>query len=224
MTDASHATRRLVLASRNAKKVGELRDLLAPHSIAVDGIDTVPGVGEIVEDGDSFAANAAIKAKVVALAAGCYALGEDSGLCVDALGGAPGIYSARFAGAHGDDAANNAKLIAELTEAKPASRGAHYHCAIAVADPSGELILTASGTCLGRIVEPARGSGGFGYDPHFEIREYHRTFGELPPAVKRAISHRARAMRSLVPRLASVLSSGDRAQRSEPSASKVELP
>ena len=198
-------TPRLVLASRNGKKIGELRELLEPHGVWVDGIDSVPGVGEIVEDGDSFAANAAIKATTVAKAGNCWALGEDSGLCVDALEGRPGIFSARYAGTHGDDAANNAKLIGELAGVAPERRGAGYRCAIAVADPSGEVVLTSEGRCRGRIVDEARGTNGFGYDPHFLVREYHATFGELSPAVKRAISHRARAMRSLLPRLAAAM-------------------
>ena len=196
---------RLVLASRNAKKIGELQDLLTPHGIVVEGIDTVPGVGEIVEDGDSFAANAAIKAVTVATTGTCWALGEDSGLCVDALSGEPGIYSARYAGTHGDDAANNRKLIESLEGVADDRRGAGYKCAIAVADPTGEVVLTSEGECRGRIVPDPRGTGGFGYDPHFLVREYHRTFGELPPVVKRAISHRARAMRQLLPSLRAAL-------------------
>ena len=173
-------------------------------------------VPEVEETGATFAENAALKATETArflsgrgfpsfIAGRGFVLGEDSGLEVDALGGRPGVFSARFAGTHGDDAANNAKLRAELEGVPGAKRGAGYVCAVAVADPAGEVVLTAGGACRGRIVAEPRGSGGFGYDPLFEVRELHRTFGELPPAVKRALSHRGRALRSLGPRLAALL-------------------
>ena len=199
----------LVVATRNAKKFAEVRGLLAPFGVdcrAVADFDEpgrpVPGV---VEDGDTFAANAAKKASQTARFLGRPVLGEDSGLCVDALGGAPGIYSARFSA--GDepegatDDANNRKLVAELTGVPDAKRGAGYVCSIAVADADGEIVLTAEGACRGRIVDGPRGAGGFGYDPHFLVRELHRTFGELPPVVKRHLSHRARALAVLGPKL-----------------------
>ena len=219
----------LVLATRNRKKLAEVADLLGRAGVRtsegrgethdVSAFD--PGgelerfgpVPEVVEDGETFAANAALKATQTArfLAdAGCpaFVLGEDSGLCVDALGGAPGIFSARFAGTHGDDAANNAKLLADLDGVPAEKRGAGYVCSVAVADPSGEVVLTAEGTCRGRIAAGPRGAGGFGYDPLFEVRELHRTFGELPAVVKRHLSHRARAFAELSPRLADLLKSG----------------
>ena len=210
----------LVLATRNRKKLAEVADLLDRAGVDVETrdisafdaggeLERFGPVPEVVEDGDTFAANAALKATRTARhlqAAGlpAYVLGEDSGLCVDALDGEPGVYSARYAGTHGDDAANNAKLLAELNGVPPEKRGAGYVCSVAVADPAGEVVLTAEDACRGRIVTEPRGGGGFGYDPLFEVRELHRTFGELPPVVKRHLSHRARAFASLTPALAAL--------------------
>jgi XTP/dITP diphosphohydrolase len=133
-------------------------------------------------------------------------LGEDSGLVVPALGGAPGVYSARYAGTHGDDAANNARLLREL--AGRADRSAYYVSTAALADPTGTVVAVVEGRCWGRIVDAPRGSGGFGYDPLFEIPEYHATFGELSSRVKHALSHRGRAVTKLRPVLRTVLASG----------------
>lgn len=191
----------LVLASRNQKKLGEIRELLAPFRIQVDNVASFSGVPETVEDGDSFAENAAKKAREVAQATGHWALGEDSGLCVQALGGAPGIYSARYAGEPADDAENNAKLQRELQDVAPEKRNAFYVCHAAVSDPEGEIQLSIEETCHGLIIEEARGENGFGYDPYFMIPEYRRTFGELKPIVKRQLSHRARTFRRLIPEL-----------------------
>jgi len=198
----------LVVATRNRKKLGEIVELLAPYGIEVLCVADFPGVPETVEDGSSFAENAAKKATEVARWLGRWALGEDSGLCVDALGGRPGIYSARFAGEPADDAANNVKLVSELADVPEAKRGAGYVCSVAVADPAGAVRLTEQATCRGRIVDEARGDNGFGYDPHFLLPEYHRTFGELPAVVKRHLSHRARAFERLAPRLAGLLRGG----------------
>lgn len=195
----------LVIASRNAGKLRELRGLLEPHGIAVKNLADFPEMGEVDETGMSFAENAAIKATTVAESLGQWVLGEDSGLMVDALGGRPGIYSARFAGTHGDDAANNRKLIEELDGVPDEKRGAQYLCSIAVASPDGEVQLVEAATCRGRIAREPHGTNGFGYDPYFEIVEYHKTFGELPAVVKQQISHRARAMEQLLPRLVGVL-------------------
>ncbi len=197
----SHEQIELVVASRNRKKSGELNDLLAPHGIHVRSVAEFPEVPEILEDGDSFAANAAKKACETAALIQHWVLAEDSGLCVDALGGAPGIFSARFSDPGATDERNNAKLIAELAQTPEERRGAHYVCHVAVADPSGQLRLTVEQRCRGRISHEPRGTSGFGYDPYFLIPEYHQTFGELGMTVKHAISHRARAMRQLVPRL-----------------------
>ncbi|QDT14941.1 non-canonical purine NTP pyrophosphatase [Alienimonas californiensis] len=214
----------LILATRNRKKLAEVVDLLARYGVRGEQVKDVSvfdegeelaqfgPVPEVVEDGETFAANAALKAmQTAAFLAGqgfdAFVLGEDSGLCVDALKGAPGVYSARYAGSHGDDEANNDKLLRELDGVPPERRGAGYVSSVAVANPAGELVLTAEDACRGRIATERRGTGGFGYDPLFEIRELHCTFGELPPAVKRALSHRGRTLRSLGPRLAGLLRS-----------------
>lgn len=195
----------VVLASRNRKKSAEIDELLAPHGIRVQSVADFPDAPEVVEDGETFAANAAKKASQTAKALRCWCLGEDSGLMVDALAGAPGVYSARYAGEACDDAQNNAKLVREVAGVPLEKRTARYVCHVAVADPAGEIRLTAEGSCRGRIVEKAHGTNGFGYDPHFLIPELHRTFGELPPVVKRHISHRARAFERLIPRLVKLL-------------------
>lgn len=200
---------RVILASRNEKKIAEIHRLLPELRDRIAGLDSLPQLGEIVEDGESFAENASIKATTAATAGHCWAIGEDSGLCVDALRGEPGIYSARYAGRHGDDAANNAKLIAQMQQVADGRRDAHYHSAIALADPSGKIVVLSEGQCHGHIVADARGANGFGYDPHFLVREYHRTFGELSPVVKAAISHRARAMRTFVPAMRRVLAAAN---------------
>lgn len=189
----------LVLGSRNRKKIGEMAELLRPYGIPLIGVDDFPNVAEVVEDGDSFAANAEKKARETAHAVGHWVLAEDSGLCVDALQGAPGIYSARFAGEQGNDAANNEKLLAELANVPPERRTAHYVCHAVLADPQGVIRASATGRCHGRIVNEYLGTGGFGYDPLFLVREYHQTFGELDAAVKRHISHRAKAFERLIP-------------------------
>lgn len=195
----------LVIASRNAKKVGEIAGLLAPHKVIVRSVDEFDDVPDVVEDGATFGENAAIKATQTARVLGHWTLGEDSGLCVDALDGGPGIYSARFSGEDATDLANNQLLIERLADVPDAKRGAHYVCHVAVSDPAGEVRLSVEATCRGRIVTAARGENGFGYDPHFLLREYHRTFGELSPVVKQHLSHRARAFARLIPGLVSIL-------------------
>lgn len=197
----------IVVATRNRKKLIEITELLSPYGLVVKCVADFPDVPETVEDGDSFAANAAKKAVEVAKHLGVWAIGEDSGLCVDALGGRPGIYSARFAGERATDEENNAKLQEELASVADAKRGAGYVCSIAVADPTGQVLLTEEARCRGRIISEARGSNGFGYDPYFSIPEYHKTFGELDPVVKQHLSHRARAFERLAPKLATLLKS-----------------
>jgi XTP/dITP diphosphohydrolase len=123
-------------------------------------------------------------------------------LCVAALGGAPGIFSARYFGENATDELNNAKLLAELGTTPLTKRGAYYICYAVLASPTGEIAFEVEGRCHGRVLFEGRGTNGFGYDPLFEIVEYHRTFGELGPAVKRCLSHRARALREVLPRLA----------------------
>jgi XTP/dITP diphosphohydrolase len=195
----------LVISSRNRKKTGEIAELLLPHNIDVLSVADFPDVPEIIEDGDTFAANAAKKASEVARQLQLWVLGEDSGLRVDALGGAPGVYSARYSGENATDAANNQKLLAELATVPLEKRNAHYVCHAAVADPTGTIRLHVEASCRGRILYEPRGSHGFGYDPLFEIPEYHQTFGELSPAVKRHLSHRARAFERLIPQLVPLL-------------------
>jgi XTP/dITP diphosphohydrolase len=194
----------LVIGTHNRKKGIELAELLAPLGFSIVTLDDVPEAIEVVENGDSFAANARLKASQQAVHLGRWVLADDSGLAVDALGGAPGVYSARFAGPSASDEANNLCLLEKLSDTPLAKRTAHYVCHVSVADPTGEIRAETHGVCHGRIrVEPA-GSGGFGYDPLFEVVEYHRTFGELGPRVKQALSHRSRALRAIVPKLLAV--------------------
>lgn len=197
----------IVLGSRNAKKIGEIRELLAPYSIPVIGVDQFPHLADVVEDGDSFAANAEKKARKTALATQHWTIAEDSGLCVDALKGAPGIYSARYAGTQGADAANNEKLLDELSETPTEKRTAYYVCYAVLADPQGNIRASAEGRCGGRILMEYHGSNGFGYDPLFYVPEYHQTFGELPAVVKRHVSHRAKAFERLLPQIVRIFES-----------------
>lgn len=192
---------RLVLATRNRKKLQELQELLALPELELATLDAFPEALEVDETGDSFAANARLKATLQARHLRQWTLGEDSGLSVDALGGEPGAYSARYAGLKATDEANNRLLLERLAGVPLPRRTAFYTCHAVVADPEGTVRAEAVGICRGRIRTEPAGHGGFGYDPLFEIVEYHRTFGELAPAVKRAISHRARAIRQLKPLL-----------------------
>lgn len=203
-----------MIASRNRKKAAEIRDLLAPHGIEVLGVADFPNVPEVVEDGSTFAANAVKKAAETARAVGQWTLGEDSGLEVAALAGAPGIYSARFSGPNATDEANNAKLMSELAAVPDERRSARYVCNAALADPSGTIVLQVEAYCRGRITREPRGTNGFGYDPYFLIPEYHRTFGELSQAVKRRLSHRGRAFERLIPELVRLMHAA--ATRSNP--------
>jgi XTP/dITP diphosphohydrolase len=161
------------------------------------------------ESGASFAENAALKASKQAAHLGHWVLGDDSGLVVDALNGAPGILSARYAGPAATDADNRQKLLAALAGVPTARRTAHFECHLALADPRGTIRATSTARCQGRIRETESGSGGFGYDPLFEIVEYHRTFGELSPEVKAVLSHRARAMFAILPALQALLAAGE---------------
>ena len=168
----------------------------------------MPPAPEIVEDGDTFAANARKKASETARALGQWVLADDSGLAVDALGGAPGVLSARYAGAHGDDEANNRKVLAALAGLPDSRRGAAFVCSLAVADPKGTIRLEADGVCRGRIIDAPRGANGFGYDPLFLIAEYHKTFGELGALAKHQLSHRSRAFARLRPALDQLIAGG----------------
>ena len=182
---------KLVLASRNRKKLEEIRVLFhLPELEVVCAVD-VPGAPEVEEDGDTFEANAIKKAVALARAAGAWSLADDSGLEVDALGGAPGVRSARYAGEPADDAANNRKLLEDL--GGRADRSARFRCVIALASPSGAA-RTVSGACEGRIIAAPRGAGGFGYDPLFVPIGFEQTFAELDAAAKNRISHRGQAL------------------------------
>ncbi len=188
---------RLVLGTRNQKKLEELASLLAPLNIELRSLADYPQAIEVEEDGDSFAANAEKKAVQQAQHLQEWVLGEDSGLRVDALQGAPGVHSARYAGPNASDDDNNQKLLAALSDTPLEKRTAHYVCHAVLADPEGRVRARVERYCHGRIRSEPAGSNGFGYDPLFEIIEYHRTFGELGPHVKSVISHRARALRAL---------------------------
>jgi XTP/dITP diphosphohydrolase len=208
----------LVIGTTNPGKGAELAQLLAPHGFAVKTLRDFGPLPEVVEDGDTFAANARIKASEYARRLNAWVLADDSGLEVAALGGQPGVYSARYAGVDGDDAANNAKLLAELGDLPAAKRGARYCCHVAVADPHGEVRAESFDECGGRIRTTAAGSNGFGYDPLFEVVEFHKTFGELGPHVKAALSHRGRAMRAIVPQLRKLADCGAWEQENPPAS------
>jgi XTP/dITP diphosphohydrolase len=192
---------RLAIGSRNTKKLLELQDLLGDLGLDLVDLSAFPPVADVEETGQTFEENARLKAIAYATAIGEWCLAEDSGLVVPALKGRPGVYSARYAGVHGDDAANNRKLLAELAPLPDDRRAAYYVCVAALAAPDGTVRAVAEGRCHGVIVGEPRGTGGFGYDPLFEIAEYHQTFGELTLRVKQALSHRARAVLQLRPEL-----------------------
>lgn len=205
---------RLLIASDNHKKRAELERLLAPLGCELVTPAEIGGLPEVDEDQPSFAGNAAKKARSGALASRLWTLADDSGLEVAALGGEPGVRSARFAGRHGDDAANNALLLERLAGLPPERRGARFVCALALARPDGSLALEVAGEVHGRILEAARGTGGFGYDPLFlfteaGFEETGRPFGELDPAAKARVSHRGRALRRLAERLPALLTASD---------------
>ncbi len=187
----------LVVGTRNAKKREEIVEILAGLGLEIHDLTRYPDAPDVEEDGATFEANARKKASELAKALGQWVLAEDSGLVVPALNGRPGVYSARYAGKQGDDAANNARLLAELAPLQDDRRVAYYVCTAALADPRGEVKAVTEGRCHGVIVREYHGSGGFGYDPLFLIPEYHRTFGELSSRVKHALSHRARALERL---------------------------
>jgi XTP/dITP diphosphohydrolase len=192
---------KLVLATRNIHKVGELRRILAEAglgSIDLVGVEALPGVEDVVETGVTFADNARLKAHAVAAATGVAAIADDSGLCVDVLGGAPGVFSARWSGRHGDDLANLELLLAQLADVADEHRAAHFACAAVLALPDGtERVVEAKMT--GALIHAPRGANGFGYDPIFVPDGESRTTAEMTAGEKDAISHRGRAFRALVP-------------------------
>jgi XTP/dITP diphosphohydrolase len=200
-----------VFATRNPGKLVELRQLLP--GAAVLGIDEAAArlgraIPEVDEDADTFAGNAAKKAREVSQATGLPALADDSGLEVEALGGAPGVWSARYAGPGASDAANNARLLAALAGVPAARRTARFRSVLALADvtgPLGDAVITADGACDGVVLDAPRGTGGFGYDPLFLVPELGQTFAELGVGTKGELSHRARAMQAIRPGLLAYL-------------------
>lgn len=190
---------KLVIATSNAHKVQEIREILQPLGIEVLGAAEVGGMPDVVEDGDTFEANAIKKAVAGAQAFHCPVMADDSGLEVLALGGAPGIYSARYAGEGGNDGRNLAKLLANLEGVT--DRRAQFVCAIAVANADGTIRGTVRGECKGIMDTAPRGTGGFGYDPAFIPDGYDKTFGELPAEVKNRLSHRGNALKAAVKEL-----------------------
>jgi XTP/dITP diphosphohydrolase len=213
----------LVLGTRNVKKGVELARLIAPpwepnprlDRLTIRSLAELDDQIDVEEDADTFAGNARKKAAETARALGLWVLADDSGLTVDALNGAPGVYSARYAGTHGDDEANNDRVLSALDGVPDDRRGAAFVCALALADPTGTIRLEASGSCRGRITHEARGVLGFGYDPLFLIPEYHKTFGELSPLVKHQLSHRSRAFAHFRAGLDRLIATGEFATRSD---------
>jgi XTP/dITP diphosphohydrolase len=211
---AASGEHRIVVATRSAHKLRELRELLSIPGLTLVSLDDLGIVGEPVEDGPTFEANARIKARFAARASGLPALADDSGLEVDALAGRPGVHTRRYAGPTATDGDNNARLLRDLAGVPPDRRTARYVCVLTLAVPDraargGIRLISRRGTCRGRIASWPRGGGGFGYDPIFEPAPEApggRTFGQYSAAEKHAISHRARAAR----RMATVLA-GDRA-------------
>jgi XTP/dITP diphosphohydrolase len=193
---------KLLIATRNRHKLDEIRAILAGHGVACIGLSEVPGAPEVVEDGETFEANAIKKAVVLSRVTGLWTLADDSGLEVQALGGDPGVRSARYAGEPSSDEANNRKLLAVLGDRT--DRRARFRCAIALSDPSGHT-QTVSGACPGTILTAPKGRGGFGYDPLFVPDGGDRTFAELDAVTKNRISHRALALQQAVAAWADLL-------------------
>ncbi|MFI6695007.1 RdgB/HAM1 family non-canonical purine NTP pyrophosphatase [Streptomyces sp. NPDC050433] len=197
---------RLILATRNAGKLTELTAILADAGLTHDlvGADAYPDIPDVKETGVTFAENALLKAHALARATGHPAVADDSGLCVDVLGGAPGIFSARWSGTHGDDPANLALLLAQLSDIAPPHRTAHFTCAAALALPDGTERVV-EGQLRGTLRHSPAGTGGFGYDPILQPENDTRTCAELTPAEKNTISHRGKAFRALVPAVRELL-------------------
>lgn len=213
----------LVLGTRNTGKRKELEYLLrACQEIRLKTLDEFSAAIEVEETGATFAENAVLKATQQARQLDQWVLGEDSGLSVKALNGAPGVYSARFTGPNASDEENNALLLKRLDGVPLCKRAAWYTCSMALSDPQGRVRISCESCCHGRILTGPRGDAGFGYDPLFEIVEFHLTFGQLGDAVKSVLSHRARANRIFVDKLLRLISQLD--DRSDtPTTSSVKL-
>lgn len=189
---------KILLATQNQGKVRELQELLAGEDIEVLSLLDIPDWEDVEETEKTFADNAALKARAAVLRTGLIALADDSGLEVDALDGAPGVYSARFAGEPKDDERNNDKLLYLLESIPDDKRTAHFRCALVIAMPDGKEYLT-EGMVEGRILRQRRGTGGFGYDPLFFVSGFARTMAELDMTQKNEISHRSQAFRKVIP-------------------------
>jgi len=185
--------RKLIVATKNKKKLQEIKDILEDLQFHILSLADFPRTPRIVENGATFKENAIKKAVASARFFGSLSMGEDSGLCVNALQGAPGVRSARFSGAAKSDEKNNQKLLRLLSGLPMKDRRAHYTCAVALADASG-LIGVVEGRCSGRIAYEPAGNSGFGYDPIFMVPEYKKTFGQLGEKIKHTMSHRYRAL------------------------------
>ena len=198
----------LVLGTHNQKKRQELEQLLAPLGLSLLTLSDVEDAIEVEETGTTFSENAALKASQQAQNLGMWVMGEDSGISVVALNNEPGVYSARYSDPGATDQRNNEKVLAELGNTPLEKRTAFYTCHMAISDPTGQIRATAEDYCYGRIrFEPA-GENGFGYDPLFEIPEYHRTFGELGSSIKKVLSHRSRAIRKITAQISELMATG----------------
>ena len=184
----------LLLGTRNPGKVIEIVSILAESGWSFSSLQEFPNVGEAEENFTTFAENAIAKAQFYASATGLCALADDSGLEVEALGGAPGVFSARYAGANASDADRRSLLLSELGKTGDTTRGARFVAVVAISKPNGEILNVSEGICNGTITFAPRGTGGFGYDPLFIPDGYTQTFAELPDTIKNQISHRARAL------------------------------
>lgn len=198
---------RIVLATRNAKKCVEMQRILAETGVSVDVVtldQVAPDAPDVAETELTFAGNALLKARAAATATGLVAVADDSGLCVDALNGMPGVLSARWAGSARDDLANLRLLLEQIADVPEAYRGAQFRCVLVAVSPDGREIV-ADGVMSGRIVAAPAGENGFGYDPIFQPDGHDQTSAQLTPAEKDAISHRGAAIRALAPQLAALL-------------------
>ena len=196
---------RIVLATRNAHKVGELQRILAPYDVELVSLDEAGVTGDVAETGETFADNALLKARAAALASGLVAIADDSGLCVDALNGMPGVLSVYWAGRARDDGANLRLVLEQIEDVPDERRGAAFVCAAVAVTPDGREIV-AEGRVEGTLLREPRGSSGFGYDPIFVPVGESRTTAEMTAQEKDAISHRGLAFRALAPRLAEIVS------------------
>lgn len=196
---------KLLIATRNPGKVREMQRLLAEAgtSIEVVGLDQFPQLEDVDETGATFIENALLKARYAAKESGLPSVADDSGICVDALNGMPGIYSARWSGNHGNDRANLELLLAQISHVPDERRTARFECAVALVYPDGKEVVV-EGVMPGRVIDQPRGEGGFGYDPIFIADGHTLTSAELSPAEKDAVSHRGQAIRELVKKLAHV--------------------